>query len=914
MRNSRENLHCLFLVCAAAFALLGALNANAGTGYLEKDPLTGEVKWHFTVLFLQSAPGVPDPVVWRSVFNRTQTYLYQSTNGKFQFGDIKYAVRTCTEVSLEPCYDPTADVIIYADVNRASGDVSGTNRLGQHVFLTNSLLGTAMVPDIEYAAKIFMHELGHYLFSFYDEYCSPDDCPDPLTPLQCIHKNDGPLDIGACFMEYFLATDVDTKTWCHDGNHEFTPPKQQDAKTSQSFENKDSCWETMLRIYAPREFFGVAEALLPPNNFPMVPPNPSYQPEQKIHELVVAVDANIFSRTANPDMKTTLYQMLDRVFASNPTPNSFVTFWSYSGSGPSTPKKVEWKTVLIEPQAGTSIPQYRSNLDSALPPGAVTGTSIENLLMGASSLFSPNGDSRILLICTSGVESTVPVSNRALKFFRDRNIRTTVGFVTTTGISEAFGGVAESLGDAFTLYDATFESANAFQAVDAANKQLICVETQPIAAGSSRNFSFTLPGPVREMLVSVSWKSASDCIFNANFVSPTDSISQRIFLSTYKAQRYSNLSEGLPAGTHISVTAFVPAGCGPSPVPVTFSISDERPTIFLTATAERARFGKNDFQVIHGRVTVKSSPLINVGMLTSEVNNLGEFRDNPVALGDSGTTTNKVEGDWLKDDGIYSKSFSNQSQTGLRTFRFRATSLSNTKLAAGEKFSNSLPTTPIPGFRREAFTTFVVPVLSTTLLTQFVQIDSLKRFNKADTTVRVYGSFKLAPGYPYAFLITGQVVVTPSFKSGTMKIDGNTFTATVPASNQDKLQAFINIKYRTGDEERAQSLIVGMDEKANGNIELPKEFKLYQNYPNPFNSGTRFTFDLPTRGEITLDIYDMMGRNIRTLFAGKVFFSGKHEIEWDGRTDEGALAGSGVYFIRIKAGNAQRVQKILLLQ
>lgn len=912
MRNSRANLNRRFLVGAAAFALLGALNAHAGTGYLKKSQ-TGNIEWHFSVLFLQTSAGTPDPLTWCKVFNQANTFLYQSTNGKFQFGDIKYAVRTCSEVSLEPCYDPTADVIIYADVSRSSADVLGTNRLGQHVFLANSVLGAATAPEIEYAAKIFMHELGHYLFSLYDEYCSHEDCPDPPTPLQCIHKNDGSLDMGACFMENLDETDVDTKTWCHDGNHEFTPPKQQDAKTSQSYENKDSCWETMLRIYAPRRFWGVAEALLPPNDVSGAPSTLSYQLEQKVHELVVAVDANIFRSS---DMKTTLYQMLDRVFASNPTPNSFVTFWGYSGSRSSTPNRVEWKSTLIAPQGATLIPQYRSDLNSALPPGAVAGTSIEDLLVHASSLFIPNGDSRILLICSSGVELTTPVSDGALKFFRDRNIRTTVGFVTTTGISEAFGGVAESLGDAFTLYDATFESANAFQAVDAANKQLICVETQLIAAGSSKNFSFTLPGPVREMLVSVSWKSTSNCSFNVNFESPTNSIVQDINLATYKARRYANPDQvtSLPAGTIISVTAFVPDGCAPSPVPVTFSISDERPTIFLTATPERARFGKNDFQVIHGRVTTKSHPLINVGMLTSEVNNLGEFRDNPVALGDSGTTTNKVEGDWLKGDGIYSKSFSNQPQTGLRTFRLRATSLSNTKLAAGEKFSNSLPTTPIPGFRREAFTTFVVPAQSTTLLTQFVQIDSIKRFNKADTTVRVYGSFKLAPGYPYAFSIFGQVVVTPSSKADSMEIDGNTFTATVPASKTDKLQAFINVKYRTGDEQSAKSLIVGVDEKANGSNELPKQFKLYSNYPNPFNSGTRFAFDLPVRSEIVLDIYDMMGRKIRTLMAGKVFASGRHEIEWDGRTDEGAPVGSGVYFIRLKAGNEQRVQKILLLQ
>jgi flagellar hook assembly protein FlgD len=61
-------------------------------------------------------------------------------------------------------------------------------------------------------------------------------------------------------------------------------------------------------------------------------------------------------------------------------------------------------------------------------------------------------------------------------------------------------------------------------------------------------------------------------------------------------------------------------------------------------------------------------------------------------------------------------------------------------------------------------------------------------------------------------------------------------------------------------------------------------------------------------------IHDLTGRKIRTLIAGEPFEPGKHEMAWDGRSDGGAIAGSGVYFIRLRAANQQQVLKILLMK
>jgi cyclomaltodextrinase len=105
--------------------------------------------------------------------------------------------------------------------------------------------------------------------------------------------------------------------------------------------------------------------------------------------------------------------------------------------------------------------------------------------------------------------------------------------------------------------------------------------------------------------------------------------------------------------------------------------------------------------------------------------------------------------------------------------------------------------------------------------------------------------------------------------------------------------------------------IVGVDELP----AVPKEFALLQNYPNPFNPTTIIKYDLPNEGIVTLKIYDILGREIKTL-ANEVQKVGSYEARWfaDGLP-------SGVYFYRLsvgslsgQSGNFSAVKKMLLLR
>jgi hypothetical protein len=92
----------------------------------------------------------------------------------------------------------------------------------------------------------------------------------------------------------------------------------------------------------------------------------------------------------------------------------------------------------------------------------------------------------------------------------------------------------------------------------------------------------------------------------------------------------------------------------------------------------------------------------------------------------------------------------------------------------------------------------------------------------------------------------------------------------------------------------------------------PKVFSLSQNFPNPFNPSTRIQFALPTKGHVSLKIYNVAGQLVKTL-ADEVYEAGSHELTWDGTNNLGSSVASGVYFYKIKAAGKYENQKKMVL-
>jgi hypothetical protein len=100
--------------------------------------------------------------------------------------------------------------------------------------------------------------------------------------------------------------------------------------------------------------------------------------------------------------------------------------------------------------------------------------------------------------------------------------------------------------------------------------------------------------------------------------------------------------------------------------------------------------------------------------------------------------------------------------------------------------------------------------------------------------------------------------------------------------------------------------VVTSNEVING---IPAEFALQQNYPNPFNPSTNINFALPQASNVTLTVYDMLGRKVATLIDGEQLQAANHSV----RFNASALA-SGMYIYRIEAGSFVSTRKMMLIK
>lgn len=91
-------------------------------------------------------------------------------------------------------------------------------------------------------------------------------------------------------------------------------------------------------------------------------------------------------------------------------------------------------------------------------------------------------------------------------------------------------------------------------------------------------------------------------------------------------------------------------------------------------------------------------------------------------------------------------------------------------------------------------------------------------------------------------------------------------------------------------------------------LNTPTHFALDQNYPNPFNSETRIHFAVKAPGRVRLTLYDLIGRQIRTL-VDQEFLPGFYQLALDARE-----LSSGIYFYRIQTGDFQAIRKMILIE
>ena len=95
--------------------------------------------------------------------------------------------------------------------------------------------------------------------------------------------------------------------------------------------------------------------------------------------------------------------------------------------------------------------------------------------------------------------------------------------------------------------------------------------------------------------------------------------------------------------------------------------------------------------------------------------------------------------------------------------------------------------------------------------------------------------------------------------------------------------------------------------------QIPNKLVLHQNYPNPFNPTTIIHYDVPKTAPIRLVIYDILGRNIRTL-VNSVQEPGYKTVIWNGADDGGRPVSAGMYIVTMASGSHRFVRKMVLLK
>jgi len=90
--------------------------------------------------------------------------------------------------------------------------------------------------------------------------------------------------------------------------------------------------------------------------------------------------------------------------------------------------------------------------------------------------------------------------------------------------------------------------------------------------------------------------------------------------------------------------------------------------------------------------------------------------------------------------------------------------------------------------------------------------------------------------------------------------------------------------------------------------DIPLAYSLEANHPNPFNASTTITYELPSAGNVTLEVYNLLGQKVTTLVNERIE-AGRHSITWDA-----SQYSSGIYFYRLVVGEKTFAQRMTLLK
>jgi len=180
-----------------------------------------------------------------------------------------------------------------------------------------------------------------------------------------------------------------------------------------------------------------------------------------------------------------------------------------------------------------------------------------------------------------------------------------------------------------------------------------------------------------------------------------------------------------------------------------------------------------------------------------------------------------------------------------------------------------------------------------------------------------YGVYE--ENYPDAFLCVGGSL--PALNYGNERIAATHYTGNI-SNSQNIAQVFVlGFPFETIFDESERIELVGMILEYFGFDLMPDQgeqinpdkFTIYANYPNPFNPVTKISYFIPEDSRVNIEIYDLMGRKVKTLINSSQI-SGYKSIQWNATNDRNDPVSSGLYLYTVQAGEFRQTKKMVLLK
>jgi hypothetical protein len=145
-----------------------------------------------------------------------------------------------------------------------------------------------------------------------------------------------------------------------------------------------------------------------------------------------------------------------------------------------------------------------------------------------------------------------------------------------------------------------------------------------------------------------------------------------------------------------------------------------------------------------------------------------------------------------------------------------------------------------------------------------------------------------------------------------LKVQGNTSGRTEYTFTDNHMELGKTYDYRLSDVSTTGKITVHAPLSVKM-VALPERTEMENAYPNPFNPQTFIAYRLAEDTDVKISVFDMLGRQVKTLFNGRQH-AGSYHVYWNGTDESGMKTPSGGYFIRMETENTRQIQKVMFVK